>query len=93
MLIKDLQIIVQMFTKFLLLIISLVCFSGVIVTGLTQTKNIPAVAKLCGNVVIPYYKKAELIEQMEKEGCEIYFFQHIEGDRYLGYGVRVVIGE
>lgn len=53
----------------------------------------PAIARLCGNVAVRQEKKQDLFERMQAEGCERVEFVHIGDGWWLGYGVRVIVGE
>lgn len=54
---------------------------------------VPAVAKFCGNVIVDGERKGSLFLRMQAEGCDDVRFVHIADGRWLGYGVKVLVGE
>jgi H+/gluconate symporter-like permease len=53
----------------------------------------PAVAKICGNFVIPAERKIGAFQRIQAEGCEDVRFIHVGEGQWLAYGTRVLIGE
>lgn len=54
---------------------------------------VPAVAKICGNIVIPAERKTGAFQRIQAEGCEDVRFIHIGEGYWLAYGTKVLIGE
>lgn len=80
--------------KNFLLFVTLIVVGNI--SGQRTNHNIkppPAVAILCGNIIVPHAQKNALFEQMQAEGCEDIHFLHVGNGHYLGYGTRVLIGE
>lgn len=62
--------------------------------AISQPEPAPrAIAKFCGNFVVPIEQQAKLQKQIYAMGCQEAVFIKVDDDHVLGYGIIIYVGE